>query len=124
MPEYHPDMDGPQFVSVVRLGDPAAAQLAVAMLRSAGIPARASGESLGPYRLTVGDLAVTEVWVPEPDLEDAREVLAGSDAKPEPGWGSHTGALADPAALPMRLLAALTVALMVWAVVRFLMQVF
>lgn len=82
------------------------------------------GEGLGPYRMTVGEMAVTEVWVPEPDLEDAREVLGGSDLEHVPPAPTHIGALADPGALPMRLLAALTILVLAWSVVRWLMMVF
>jgi len=115
---------GGRFVSVAKLGDPAAANLAIAMLRSAGIPARAHGESQGPYPMTVGDFAVTEIWVPEPDAEDAREVLAGPAIEGAPIEGVHTGALSDPAAVPMRLLAGVTALLIGWAVLRFVMRGF
>jgi len=117
-------MEEAPFVSAAKIGDPATAHLAVALLHSAGIPARIRGEALGPYRVTVGEMAVIEIFVPEPDLDDAREILAGSsleDVAPAP---THTGAIADPAALPMRLVAVLTLVVMSWAVVWFLMRVF
>jgi hypothetical protein len=63
------------FVRLATLPDPAAADLCAALLRSAGIPSRLRGESLGPYRLTIGDMAATEVWVPAAQVEDARAVL-------------------------------------------------
>lgn len=119
-------MDEPtaRFVSVAKVGDPSVAHLAVALLRSAGIAARAHGEALGPYRLTVGEMAVTEIWVPEPDLDDAREVLEGSEVDATPDLAVHTGALADPSTLPMRLVAGLTLAGLAWAVLRYVMRVF
>jgi hypothetical protein len=64
------------FMRLATLPDAAAADLCAALLRSAGIPSRLRGESLGPYRLTIGAMAVTEVWVPAARLEDARAVLA------------------------------------------------
>jgi len=68
------------FVHLATVADPAAADLYAAMLRSAGIEARLHGESLGPYRLTVGEMAATEVWVPETQLADARAVIDEGEA--------------------------------------------
>ncbi|MBN2114353.1 MAG: DUF2007 domain-containing protein [Acidimicrobiia bacterium] len=68
------------FVRLVTVADPAAADLWAAMLRSAGIEARLHGESLGPYRLTVGEMATTEVWVPEAQFDDARAVIEPGEA--------------------------------------------
>ncbi|OFW66721.1 MAG: hypothetical protein A2Z12_08920 [Actinobacteria bacterium RBG_16_68_21] len=113
-----------RYVSVAKLGDPGVANIAVAMLQSAGIPARAHGEALGPYRMTVGEMAITEIWVPACDVDDALEVLAESTPEPPSQEPVHTGALADPAALPMRLLAAVTLGALGWAVLRFVMRVF
>jgi len=56
-----------------------AARITVARLESEGIEARVPGEGLGPYRLTVGDLAATEVWVAEDRLEEAREIMLASE---------------------------------------------
>lgn len=63
------------FVILTTLADPAAAELCAALLRSAGIDSQLRGESLGPYRLTVGSMAATQVWVPASDLQDARDVI-------------------------------------------------
>lgn len=57
------------------LADPAAAELCAALLRSEGIDSRLRGESLGPYRLTIGDMAATQVWVPMSRLDDARSLV-------------------------------------------------
>jgi hypothetical protein len=62
----------------VTLADAAAAELCAALLRSAGIDSRLRGESLGPYRLTIGSMAATQVWVPASDLADARDVIEDS----------------------------------------------
>jgi hypothetical protein len=67
------------FARLATLPDSAAADLCAALLRSAGIASRLKGESLGPYRLTIGQMAATEVWVPETQLEDARAILEGAD---------------------------------------------
>jgi hypothetical protein len=82
------------------LADPAEAQICAALLRSAGIESRLAGESLGPYRLTVGGLAATEVWVPAARLEEARLLVegeAGAVAEMEPGPASP-GRPASPGA--------------------------
>jgi hypothetical protein len=63
------------FVLLTTLADPSAAELCAALLRSAGIDSQLRGESLGPYRLTVGSMAATQVWVPASELEDARDVI-------------------------------------------------
>lgn len=57
------------------LADPAAAELCAALLRSEGIDSRLRGESLGPYRLTIGAMAATQVWVPASRLDDARSLV-------------------------------------------------
>lgn len=72
------------FVRLATLPDPAAADLCAAQLRSAGIATRLHGESLGPYRLTVGKMAATEIWVPEDELDEARALLADGEDEGEP----------------------------------------
>ena len=62
-------------VLLTEVGDPNAAALLAARLRSEGIEATVTGEAEGPYRVTVGAMAVTEVWVERDDLEDARLVV-------------------------------------------------
>ena len=51
----------------------------MARLESEGIPAKVHGEGLGPYRLTVGEFAATEIWVAEDRVEAAREVLMAAE---------------------------------------------
>ncbi|OFW52694.1 MAG: hypothetical protein A2V75_01030 [Actinobacteria bacterium RBG_16_70_17] len=67
--------DPEPLVLLATLGDPAAAELCAALLRSEGIDSRLRGESLGPYRLTIGDMAATQVWVPVTRLDDARSLV-------------------------------------------------
>jgi len=70
-----PPADPEPFVLLATLGDPAAAELCAALLRSEGIDSRLRGESLGPYRLTIGAMAATQVWVPITRLDDARSLV-------------------------------------------------
>jgi hypothetical protein len=113
---------GERFTLVAKLGDPGAARLSAALLDSAGIPTRLHGESLGPYVLTIGEMAVTEVWVPESMVEDAVQVLLAAEI-------DHTlvvspEEVADPWTLPMRLSALGVAGLVAWGVVRAVLRVF
>jgi len=51
-----------------------------ARLEAEGIPVRLHSESQGPYRLTVGAMATTEIWVPEEHLQEASVLLTAEDA--------------------------------------------
>jgi hypothetical protein len=68
-----------RFVLLARMSDLAAARVAAARLESEGVTVRLHGEALGPYRLTVGAMATTELWVPESALTTAREVMLESE---------------------------------------------
>jgi hypothetical protein len=60
---------------LVRIGDPAEANILAAMLRSEGIPVRLHGESFGPYPVAIGELAEVEIWVGADHMTAARTVL-------------------------------------------------
>ncbi|MCJ7725789.1 MAG: DUF2007 domain-containing protein [Acidimicrobiia bacterium] len=87
----------PAFVRLAVVADLMTARMAVARLESEGIEARVLGDGLSPYRLTVGDLATTEVWVAEDRLAEAAEIMLVSeiDGLPDPDReteaSSHTG---------------------------------
>ncbi len=55
------------------------ARICVAVLGSEGIEARVHGESLGPYRMTVGRMAVIQIWVPANTVELARKVMVEAE---------------------------------------------
>jgi len=103
-----PSTDPGPFLLLATVSDPAAADLCAALLRSEGIESRLRGESLGPYRLTIGEMAATQVWVPLSRLDDARSLVAEGDishleladgeperapAPPKAGWSPLTAAL-------------------------------
>jgi len=69
----------PAFVRLAVVADLMTAQVVAAHLETEGIPARVSSESLGPYRLTVGNMATAEIWVPEKDFEEALGIMSESD---------------------------------------------
>ena len=50
-----------------------------ARLDSEGIEARISGEALGPYRLNIGAMAVTEIWISPDRMEEAGLILLAAD---------------------------------------------
>jgi len=78
------------FVRLATLADPAAADLCAALLRSVGIESRLRGESLGPYRLTIGEMATTEVWVLQSQLDDARTLLDEAEVPGEIDTGARS----------------------------------
>jgi len=113
-----------RMVSLARFGDEGSARVAAALLESSGISTRLHGEALGPYKMTIGEMAVTEIWVDAGELEDAVEILTASEIDHilSPPLGG--GALADPLNLPMRVIAAVMGLVLAAAVVRALMRVF
>jgi hypothetical protein len=72
----HSTMPEPgHFVKVATVGDITAGNVLAARLRSEGIEVRVHSPALGPYPVTVGRLAETELWVLSDRVEDAASVL-------------------------------------------------
>ncbi len=67
------------FVFLATVGNPNQALLLQALLDAEGISARLHGEALGPYRLTLGAMAATEIWIPPDRMEEARLILLAAD---------------------------------------------
>lgn len=67
------------FVLLAQVGDPNQAMLLRARLDSEGIVARVRSEAFGPYRLSIGAMAVTEIWIPPDRMEEARLILLAAD---------------------------------------------
>ena len=63
------------FVCLAKLADLGSAQVAAARLASEGIETRLHGEALGPFPVTVGGLAITQVWVQADQAQPATEIL-------------------------------------------------
>lgn len=82
------------------------------------------GESLGPYPVTVGRMAVTQIWVPQSEAGRASEVMLESEVEYTLGTEQRGGALSDREALPMRLAALIMAIVVGTAVVRLMMRVF
>jgi hypothetical protein len=110
-----------RFVRLAQVGDVTRARILAALLQSQGIEVRVHSESLGPYPVTVGELARTELWVPDDRVEEASAVLLDADVN------DAIGAVDSERRLPipeLRLVAAASIALVAIAVVLRLMRVF
>jgi len=102
------------FVPITRVGDATRARILAALLESEGIEVRLHSESFGPYPVTVGDMATTELWVPERRVDDARRVLLDSEILD--AVGEDDGAAAGGPMLELRFVAALLIVVFVLAV--------
>lgn len=115
---------GARFVRFADVGDLATARLAAAVLADAGIESRVHGEALGPYPVTVGRLAVTQIWVRAEDVPDARLVMLETEIDHTLGTEVRGGAIGDPGSLPMRIAALAIAGVLLYVVVTELMEVF
>jgi hypothetical protein len=115
-----PRSDPEPFVLLATLPDPAAAELCAALLRSEDIESRLRGESLGPYRLTIGAMAATQVWVPLSRRDQARALIEEADLSDVDLPRASAYATSAPATLRWAVLAGavilLLAALGVWMV--------
>lgn len=64
------------YVCLATIADINLANVAAARLHSEGINSRLHGESLGPFPMTIGRLAETQLWVLTDQRESASLVLA------------------------------------------------
>jgi hypothetical protein len=113
-----------QFVHLADVGDLVSARVCAAVLGSDGIEARLHGESLGPYPVTVGRMAVTQIWVAERDLERARQLMVEAEIDHALGTEIRGGAIGDPEALPMKVIALVVATILATAVVAAALRVF
>ncbi|GMQ84644.1 MAG: hypothetical protein BMS9Abin07_0208 [Acidimicrobiia bacterium] len=72
------DREGP-FVPLLTVGDPNEAQITAARLRSAGIDVRLHGENFGPYPISLGEFADTEIWVRADQVDRASAVITHTE---------------------------------------------
>ncbi len=108
-----------RFVLLATLGDLSIARVFAARIESEGIEVRVHGEALGPYPVTLGKLAETQLWVPASRLEAAQgimleaevadtlgEVEAPQEAAPAVSWqvAVALGVIAVLVAIAVRLL--------------------
>ena len=64
-----------RFVMVTTVGDIVAGNVLAARLRAEGIEVRVHSQAFGPYPMTVGEMAATELWVLSDRVEDAKSIL-------------------------------------------------
>jgi hypothetical protein len=116
--------DREQFVHLADVGDLVSARVCAAVLGADGIEVRLHGESLGPYPVTVGRMAVTQVWVAERDRERAQQLMVEAEIDHAMGTEVRGGAIADREALPMKLVALILAGILAIAVVAAALRVF
>ncbi len=68
-----------RFVPLLIVGDPNEAQITAARLRAAGIDVRMHGENFGPYPISLGELADTEIWVRADQVDKASAVITNTE---------------------------------------------
>ena len=105
-------------VVLTRVGDLIAAQVLAARLQSEGVAAVVKGEPMGPYPVTVGRMAVTEILVPEDEFDSATELLGllgrEADTRPEESTDSGGSTIKGLSGL-WWLVAAGLLAMIIWA---------
>ena len=90
------DEEPARFVPLTRVGDITAARVLAARLQSEGIEVRLHSQSFGPYPVTVGQMAETELWVLSDRVDEASEILLDAEVKDaiytaEPGTETRVG---------------------------------
>ena len=73
------DDEPARFVPLTKVGDVTSAQVLAAMLRAEGIEVRVHSQAFGPYPVTVGQMAETELWVLSDRVEEASRVLLDAE---------------------------------------------
>ncbi len=86
------DGTGARFVRLTTVGDLTTARVLAARLVSEGIETRLHGDALGPYPMTVGALAETQIWVLSDRIEEASRLLLDAEVNDALGFIDH-GAL-------------------------------
>lgn len=115
---------GARFVRLTTVSDVAVARLLVARLDAEGITGRIHSEALGPYPLTVGQMAEAEIWVSEDRLEDAGRILLDAEVRDAMAPADPDGSTPRQPLPEMQVVAVLLIALVLLAVVIRLMRVF
>lgn len=110
-----------RFVPLARVGDVSRARILAARLQAEGIEVRLHSEALGPYPVTVGEIAQAELWVRGDRIEEASAVLLDADVNDAIGAveSDQRGTVFE-----LRLVAGLLIALVALAVILRLMRVF
>ncbi len=119
------DSTGVGFKMLTKVGDLASANIVAARLRAEGIEARVHSPSLGPYPVTVGDMALSEIWVLEDRIDDASRVLLDIEAKNVVGFDEEYTPVGRPSPpVEIRTVAALVAAIVAVLFVLRLLSMF
>ena len=68
-----------RFVPLTKVGDMTAARVLAARLQAEGIEVRVHSQAFGPYPVTVGQMAETELWVLSDRVEEASRILLDAE---------------------------------------------
>jgi|GEM_PF-939068 len=68
-----------RFVRLTTVGDISTARILAARLESEGIEVRVHGDALGPYPMTVGSFAETQLWVLSDRVNEASHLLLDAE---------------------------------------------
>jgi Putative prokaryotic signal transducing protein len=69
------------FERLATVGSVAVANVLAARLRAEGIEVRVHSAALGPYPVTVGELARSELWVLSDRMAEATEIMLDADTR-------------------------------------------
>ena len=70
---------GARFVHIATAGDLVEGRVLAARLEAEGIEVRLHSQSFGPYPVTVGQMAETEIWVLSDRVEEASTILLDAE---------------------------------------------
>ena len=73
------DDEPARFVPLTKVGDMTAARILAARLQAEGIEVRVHSQAFGPYPVTVGQMAETELWVLSDRVEEASRILLDAE---------------------------------------------
>jgi hypothetical protein len=94
-----------RFVRIATVADLATGQVLAARLRSENIDVRLHSQAFGPYPMTVGHLAETELWVASDRVEEAGQILLDAEVRDAIAPAEQDAGANLPLPIPLRLLA-------------------
>ena len=71
--------EGARFVHIATAGDLVEGRVLAARLEAEGIEVRLHSQAFGPYPMTVGQMAETEIWVLSDRVEEASTILLDAE---------------------------------------------
>jgi hypothetical protein len=103
-----------RFIRIATVGDLVEGRVLAARLEAEGIEVRLHSQAFGPYPMTVGQMAETEIWVLSDRVDEASTILL--DAEVNTALAAVDDGVEGSRGLPLEMrLAALAVAVVVAA---------